>query len=144
MRREARRKLPIVALHRRPTAVVLLTGLLLAVGSESVASDQVRLECAPRSFRVVPGEPMRLELTVRAVSADPITWNVPSLPRLKLRAVEKFPVHRTDDGVVIHRRVLVWQALEPGTVKLKALSIETRRSKWMFPEVSITVRDPGP
>ena len=42
MRREARRKLPIVALHRRPTAVVLLTGLLLAVGSEALARKRER------------------------------------------------------------------------------------------------------
>ena len=145
MRREARRKLPVVTPgRRRATAVILLAGLLLAVGSEALASDPVRLDCGPRSFRVVPGEPMRLELTVRAVSADPITWHVPSQPQLKLRAIEKFPVRRTDDGVVVHRRVLVWQALEPGTVKLKALAIETRRSKWLFPEVLITVRDPGP
>ncbi len=65
-------------------------------------------------------------------------------PLLKLRAIEKLPVRRTRDGVIVHKRVVVWQALEPGTVKIKTLSVETKGQKLLFPEITITVRDPGP
>ncbi len=106
--------------------------------------ERVRLKCTPCTFRVVPGEPMRLELTVRADSAASIRLHVPGDPSLKLRAVEKLPVRRTPEGVIVHKRVVVWQALEPGVVKIDRLSVETHRRKLLFPEVTITVRDPGP
>ena len=108
------------------------------------AKEQVRLECTPDTFRVVPGEPMRLELTVRSDSAARFRWHVPNDPMLKLRAIEKLPVRRTPKGVIVHKRVVVWQALQPGVVKIDKLSVETKRRKILFPEVTITVRDPGP
>ncbi len=113
------------------------------VSPTSATPQSVRLDCTPRSFRVVPGEPMRLELTVRADSAASIRLHVPGTPSLKLRAVEKLPVRRTPEGVIIHKRVVVWQALEPGSVKMDKLSVETKGRKLLFPEVTITVRDPG-
>ena len=66
-----------------------------------MAYDNVRLQCTPRTFRVVPGEPIRLELTVRADSAAPIRLFVPDDPRLKLRALEKLPVRLTRDGCFV-------------------------------------------
>ena len=61
---------------------------------------------------------MRLELTVRADSAASIRLHVPGDPLLKLRALEKLPVRRTPEGVIVHKRVVLWQALEPGLVKI--------------------------
>jgi hypothetical protein len=125
------------------TALVLLP-LLLLTASTTRADQNVRLACVPRTFQVVPGEPMRLELTVEADSALPLRVHLPADPLLVLRAVEKPPVQRTREGVIVYRRVVIWQALEPGTVTMNDLSIETRGRKWRFPEISITVRDPGP
>jgi hypothetical protein len=117
---------------------------MLVFVSAAMAEDNVRLACAPRTFQVVPGEPMRLQLTVRADSAVPFRWYVPNDPLLKLRAVEKLPVRRTREGVVVYARVVVWQGLEPGKVNIKTLAVETKGQKWLFPEVSITIRDPIP
>ena len=124
--------------------LLLLQAVLATFPPATVADAMVRLHCTPRTFQVVPGEPMRLELTVQANSAAPIRLHVPDDPRLKVRAIERLPVHRTREGVIVQRRVVVWQALEPGTVKIKNLSVETSGQRLMFPEVTITVRDPGP
>jgi len=124
-------------------ASFLLLALLLVLAPATMTEESVRLECTPCTFRVVPGEPMRLELTVRADAAASIRLHVPGDPLLKLRAVEKLPVRRTPEGVIVHKRVVVWQALEPGSVKIDKLSVETKGRKLLFPEVTITVRDPG-
>jgi hypothetical protein len=92
---------------------------------------------------VVPGEPIRVELTVNAESAIPLRLHVPQDPLLTLRAIEKLPVQLSREGVV-YRRVILWQALEPGKVKMNSLSIETKEEKLLFPEITMTVRDPDP
>jgi len=133
--------------HRRVRAwgaLFVLLVLTIVLAPATVAQERVRLQCTPRTFRVVPGAPMRLELTVRSDSAASFRWHVPGDPLLKLRALEKLPVRRTPKGVFVHKRVVVWQALEPGLVKIDKLSVETKRRKLLFPEVSITVRDPSP
>ena len=133
--------------HRRVRAwgaLLVLLVLTIVLAPATVAEESVRLQCTPRTFRVVPGEPMRLELTVRTDSAASFRWHVPDDPLLKLRAFEKLPVRRTPKGVIVHKRVVVWQALEPGLVKIDKLSVETRGRRLLFPEVTITVRDPGP
>ncbi len=117
--------------------------LLLLSASVTMAQENVRLDCAPRTFQVVPGEPVRLELTVQADSAAPIRMHLPADPLLLLRAVEKLPVQRTPEGILVHKRVVIWQAFEPGTVKMKAISLETQGRKRLFPEITILVRDPG-
>ena len=110
---------------------------------QTLAQESIRLACTPRTFQVVPGEPVRLELTVQARTAAPIRLHVPADPLLVLRAVEKLPVRRTTEGVIVHRRVIIWQAVEPGTVKMNAISVETQGRKRLFPEITITVSDPG-
>ena len=122
---------------------ILLLLLLLWFASVTMAQENVRLDCAPRTFQVVPGEPVRLELTVEADSAAPIRMHLPADPLLLLRAVEKLPVQRTPEGILVHKRVVIWQALEPGAVKMRAISLETQGRKRLFPEVTIVVRDPG-
>jgi hypothetical protein len=133
--------------HRRIrgwVAAFVLSVLTTVFAPATLAEPRVRLQCTPRTFRVVPGEPMRLELTVRSDSAASYRWHVPSEPLLKLRAIEKLPVRRTPKGVIVHKRVVVWQALGPGLVKIDKLSVETKQRELLFPEVSITVRDPSP
>ncbi len=123
--------------------VLLSLALVLLFAPRTLARENVRVACKPRTFHVVPGQRVRLELTVRARTAAAIRLHVPADPRLKLRAVEKHPVQRTPAGVIVHKRVIIWQALEPGTVKVNAISVETRSWKQPFPEVTITVSDPG-
>jgi hypothetical protein len=132
--------------HVSPRGLLLVLFVLTILFTPTTAADKqtIRLDCTPRTFHVVPGEPMRLELTVRADSAASIHLHVPGDPMLKLRAVEKLPVRRTPEGVIVHQRVVVWQALEPGLVKMDKLSVETKGQKLLFPGVTITVRDPGP
>ncbi len=127
----------------RGSLLVLLV-LLALFAPATAAEEKVRLDCTPRTFRVVPGEPMRLELTVRAESAASLRLHIPGDPLLKLRALEKLPVRRTREGVIVYKRVVLWQALEPGSVKMDKLSVETKGQKLLFPGVTITVRDPGP
>lgn len=127
----------------RGVLLVLLVMTVLSVPATAEEEEHMRLECAPRAFGVVPGEPIQLELTVRADSAAPIRLQVPGDPLLKLRAIEKLPVRRTPAGVIVHKRVIIWQALEPGSVKMDGLSVEAKGKKSRFPEVTITVRDPG-
>ncbi len=123
----------------------LLVLLVVAVVcARTVGEQSARLQCVPRTFLVVPGEPIRLELTVQSDSAAPIRLHVPDVPSLKLRALEKLPVRRTPKGLIVHKRVIIWQALEPGTVKTNGLLVETKGQKLRFPEVTITVSDPGP
>ena len=131
---------------RLPAAVPsgLLYPLLLVLAPAAMGQEKVQLECTPQTFHVVPGEPMRLQLTVQADSAVPFRWHVPAEPLLRLRAIEKLPVRRTREGVVVYERVVVWQGLEPGTVRITTLSIETKKQKLLFPEVTITIRDPAP
>ena len=124
--------------------MLLLLPLLLLFAPATMAQENVRLSIEPRTVQVVPGEPVRLELTVQADSAAPVRLHVPADPLLVLRAVEKLPVQRTNEGVIVHQRVVIWQALEPGAVKMKAISVETQGRKLLFPEITITVSDPGP
>ena len=116
--------------------LLLLLVLTAGFAPAAMAEERTRLDCSPRTFRVVPGEPMRLELTVHADSAEPLRLHVPGDPRLKLRAVEKLPVRQTREGVIVHKRVVVWQGLEPGTITMKTLSVETKGQKRLFPEVT--------
>ena len=81
---------------------------------------------------------------MRSDSAASIRLHVPGDPSLKLRAIEKLPVRRTPKGIILQQRVVIWQALEPGVVKVDQLSIEARGQKLRFPEVTIIVRDTRP
>ena len=114
-----------------------------ALATPAVPEERARIACSPRSFDVVPGEPIRLELTIEADSAAPVRLQIPEVPLVKLRAVEKHPVRRTAAGDIVHKRVAVWQALEPGRVKLNGIWVEIRGQKQVFPEITIAVRDPG-
>lgn len=125
------------------TSFVSLLLLLLVRTSATSAGETVRLSLQPRAVQVLPGEPVRVELTVQADSAAPVRLQVPADPRLMLRAVEKLPVQQTDEGVIVHRRVIVWQALEPGVIRAQTITLEAGGRKLRFPAMTITVSDPG-
>jgi hypothetical protein len=118
--------------------------LLLWFAPLATAVEPVRLAAKPREFTVVPGEPVRVQLTVRADSAERVRIHVPADPLLVLRAVEKRPVRLDQEGALIHTRVVIWQPLEPGTVTMHAIWAETGGRKLTFPEITISVLDPGP
>lgn len=126
------------SLFRLTLALAVLLGSPAAVR----AQEHVRLACEPRAATAVPGEPIRVQFTVLADSAAPLRFHIPADPRLHLRAVEKLPVRRTAEGVIVHQRVAVWQGLEPGTVKMHAITVESGGRKWRFPELVITISLP--
>ncbi len=118
--------------------------LLMCFGAAAArAGDRRELQCTPQSLQGLPGEPIRVRLTVALPAAKTIDWRIPAHPLLKVRAVEKLPVRRTRQGSVIYERVVLWQGLEPGTVRLKNLAIQIDRQKLTFPAITITIRDPA-
>lgn len=126
-------------------ALLILPVLTIMLAPPTAAAEEsVRLQCTPRKFQVVPGQPIRLELILRTDSAASFRWHVPDHPLLKLRTLEKLPVRLSPKGVIVYRRMVLWQALGPGVVSIDKLSVETKGRKRLFPEVTITVRDPGP
>jgi len=128
---------------KREDKTTVLLALLLLFAPVMMAQGGIQPACEPRAVRVVPGEPVRVELTVRTDSAAPVRIHIPADPLLVLRAVEKLPVQRTKEGVIVHKRIVIWQALEPGSVKMDAITVETQGQKLLFPEITITVTDPG-
>jgi hypothetical protein len=122
--------------------VAALVALLLLPGPPATAQEP-HLACVPRRFEVMPGEPVRVEFSIEAHSAEPIHLRIPADSLLLLRAVEKLPLRRTNEGTIVHRRAVLWQALEPGSVTLNAISVEIRGKEYLFPPITITVRDPG-
>lgn len=128
----------------RTAVVFAVAALVFSRAPDARAQGSIRPSCQPRAFRVVVGEPVRAELTVEADSAAPIRLHIPAEPSLVLRAVEKPPVQRTKEGAILHRRVVIWQALRPGTVRVDAISVETAGRKMLFPEITIRVGETGP
>lgn len=125
-------------------SLLLLPLLLFFLAQVAMARESVQLSIEPRTVQVVPGEPVWVELTVQADSAAPVRIHIPADPLLLLRAVEKLPVRRNQEGVIVHKRIVIWQALEPGALKMHTISAETGGRKLRFPEITITVNDPGP
>lgn len=128
----------------RRFGVFLVLTLLVGLASNALADDDLCVNCQPRVFEVVPGQPVRLELTLEVDAAVTTCWHVPKVSMLKLRAIEKLPVRKNQAGTIVYRRILVWQALQPGEFKLASLSVTAGEQELLFPEVIITVRDPGP
>ena len=58
---------------------VVLRSLLLLIAPKTLAQEDIRLACEPRTFQVVPGQPVRLELNVKARTAVPIRLHVPPI-----------------------------------------------------------------
>lgn len=130
----------------RPSFPVRAAGLLLfllALVQPLRAGDPPVLTCEPKSLTGVPGEPLRVTLTVESRSAAPMVLHIPESPLLTLRAVEKFPIRLTTEKTVVQERVVIWQGLEAGTVTLNDLSAEIGGVRFPFPPVKITVVEAG-
>ncbi len=127
---------------KREDKTIVLLALFFLFAPLMMAQGGMQLACEPRAVQVVPGEPVRVELTVCADSAAPVRIHIPSDPLLVLRAVEKLPVRRTKEGAIVHKRIVIWQALEPGVARINAITVETQGQKYLFPEITITVADP--
>ena len=92
------------------------------VALSSFAAEPV-ITCEPRELRGVPGEPLRLEITVEADRAAPVQLQIPAVSNLFLRTVEKIPIQRTETGHYIQKRVIIWQGLEAGSTTLTNLTV---------------------
>jgi len=110
---------------------ILLAGTALA--------GEPALTVEPRELRGVPGEPLRIELTVETVDAVPVRLRIPAVSNLLVRTVERIPIRRTESGRFVHQRIVIWQGLEAETVTLTNLIAETSSGRLTFPEVRITV-----
>jgi len=102
-------------------------------------SEPPVLRCEPQSLAGVPGEPLKVRLTVESRSAAPVILHIPESPLLTLRAVEKFPLRLLKEKTIVQERIVIWQGLEAGTVTLDNLSAEIERTRFSFPPVKITV-----
>lgn len=129
----------------KPAVRWMRIGLLLVLAVALTADGQRADEPSrvPREVEVLPGEPIRVLVSARSNSAANIRFHIPPHASLKLRALEKLPVQRSAEGGVVYRRMIVWQALEPGVFKINGLSVETKGRKLPFPVVVVNVRDPG-
>lgn len=97
------------------------------------------LTVEPRELRGVPGEPLRIELTVETADAVPVRLRIPAVSNLLVRTAERVPIRRTESGRFVHQRIVIWQGLEAETVTLTNLVAETSSGRLAFPEVRITV-----
>jgi len=105
----------------------------------ALAGDQTVLKCEPPAIRGVPGEPLRVSLTVESPSASQVLIHIPEIPFLSLRAVEKIPVRLSGRGTVIHERIVIWQGLEAGRISLGNLTADIDGKSHAFPPIEITV-----
>ena len=92
------------------------------IALSSFAAEPV-ITCEPCELRGVPGEPLRLEITVEADRAAPIQLRIPAISNLFLRIVEKIPIQRTKEGRYIQKRIVIWQGLEAGSTTLTNLTV---------------------
>ncbi len=97
--------------------------ILITLAAGSALAGEPRITCEPRELHGVPGEPLQLEITITADRASPIHIQIPHIDNLHLRTVEKVPIRRTADGRYMHKRIILWQGLEAGSVTLTNLTV---------------------
>ena len=105
----------------------------------SLAAEPL-LSVEPRDLHGVPGEPMQMVLTVETADAAPVRLRVPAVSNLMVRAVERIPIRRTEDGRFVHKRIVIWQGVEAGSITLTNLTVEAGSGPLVFPDVRITVK----
>lgn len=124
-------------------AVKILLCLLLPVLTMSGNEPPV-LKCEPQSLHGVPGEPLKVRLTVESRSASPVFLHIPEVPLLTLRTVEKIPLRLSKEKMIVQERIVIWQGLEAGTVTVDNLSAEIEGKRFPFPPLQITVEPVPP
>lgn len=134
-------------MHGHSAFPLRAAGFLLSVLLPALAlrgSEPPVLRCEPETLTGVPGEPLKVRLTVESRSAAPVTLHIPEVPLLTLRAVEKFPLHLLKEKTIVHERIVIWQGLEAGTVTLDNLSAEIGGHRFLFSPLKITVVEAPP
>jgi hypothetical protein len=96
---------------------------ILFLGLSVLSVAEPVITCTPRQLRGLPGEPLRLEISVRTDRAVPIQLRIPHIDLLHLNTVEKTPVQRTKEGRYIRKRTVIWQGLEPGQIAITNLTV---------------------
>jgi len=113
--------------------------LICALASGMALAGEPLLTCTPQTLRGVPGEPLRIELTVETERAAPVQLRVPAVSNLVLRAVEKVPVRRTKAGTFVQKRIVIWQGTEAGSITLTNLTAVFQGLEKNFPMIGITI-----
>lgn len=121
----------------------LKIGLLALTAATALAAKPL-LTCTPRELHGIPGEPLKLEVTVETDRVLPVQIRIPSVTNLVLRMVEKIPIQRTENGRYIQKRIIIWQGIEAGSTSLTNLAVHTETDILYFPAVEIAVGDVTP
>jgi len=103
--------------------------IFLGVFAGICLADEPTIICEPRELRGMPGEPLRLMLTIETDRITPFRVRIPAVRNLFLRAVEKIPVQRNDKGRYLQQRVILWQGIESGQSSITNLVVEFQSSK---------------
>lgn len=99
------------------------TAFLTLFAGTVLAGEPIVLKCDPQVLRGLPGEPLRVELTVETERATAIQLRIPAVSNLVLRTVEKVPIQLTADGRFVQKRIIIWQGLEAGSTTLTNLTV---------------------
>lgn len=98
-----------------------------------------RLAVTPQELSGIPGQPLRVELTVETDRAEPVQLKIPAVSNLVLRAVEKVPIQRTKAGTYVQKRIVIWQGVEAGSATVTNLTAVFQTLENVFPNIGITV-----
>lgn len=102
--------------HVFHSLTVLFLSSVLSVAEPAIS-------CNPRELRGLPGQPLRLTVTVETDRAASIQLKIPAVSNLVLRTVEKIPIRRTEEGRYLQQRTILWQGTEPGQTTLTNLTV---------------------
>ncbi len=97
------------------------------------------LTIEPHALHGVPGEPLRVELSVETSTVTPVRMRIPETSNLVMMVVEKIPVRRTQTGTFVQKRIVIWQGIEAGQTVLTNLTAEIDGAPHLFPAIGITV-----
>ena len=99
---------------------LILSAFILA-GTSWAGEPTIRRE--PSQLRGIPGEPLKLVITVETDRATPIQLRIPSIQHLILRTVEKTPIQRTATGRYIQERTILGQGIEAGSTTVTNVTV---------------------
>lgn len=112
--------------------------------SAVAAAAEPQLTAVPHELKGVPGEPLQVELTIETDRAVPVQLKIPSISNLVVRAVEKVPIQRTENGRYLRKRILIWQGTESGRVSLTNLTVAVNAEEFVFPTIRIEITEIEP
>ena len=98
-----------------------------------------KLSVRPDRSSGLPGELQQIDLTIEMDSPRKAVLRVPHSSNLVLRAVERYPVTRSLDGLYLQKRQLVFQGVEPGMTVFTNLLVEAGNKVICFPLLTVEV-----